>query len=490
MILAIIFAYLALVVVVGSLSHRLFRGTGEDYFVASRTIGPFLLLMSLFGTNMTAFSILGASGEAYHEGIGVFGLMGSSSALIIPAVFFFVGTRLWASGKQHGFLTQVQYFRHRYDSDGLGLVLFAVLIALVVPYLLIGVMGGGITFHQITGGQVPEWAGGLLVCAVVLTYVCYGGLRGTAWANAFQTLVFMTLGGVAFFAIVHEMGGLSRALAAVAEHHPELLIRGDRIRPLQLLTYTCIPLSVGMFPHIFMHWLTARSARTFRYPIMFYPLCVAVVWIPSVLLGVLGSVDFPGLQGAAANSILVKMIEHYAPDLLAGLLAAGVFAAIMSSLDSQVLSLGTMFTQDIVRHYGFHDRMSEREQILFGRLFVFGILAVAYGLSLVSNRSIFKLAVWSFTGFAALFPLVVAALFWKRSTRYGAFAAILSMAVLWIVFFVQGWETPGYTVGGSGMMPVAVMLPVSAAAMVLVSLLTRPPDPSVVQKFFPSEPPV
>ena len=91
MTLAIIILYLCLVVAIGSLSHRLFRGTGEDYFVASRSIGPFLLLMSLFGTNMTAFAILGASGEAYHEGIGVFGLMASSSALIIPGVFFFVG---------------------------------------------------------------------------------------------------------------------------------------------------------------------------------------------------------------------------------------------------------------------------------------------------------------------------------------------------------------------------------------------------------------
>ena len=69
--------------------------------------------------------------------------MASASALVIPCVFFFVGTRLWAIGKRHGFLTQVQYFRRRWDSDGLGLLLFAVLIALVVPYLLIGVMGGG-----------------------------------------------------------------------------------------------------------------------------------------------------------------------------------------------------------------------------------------------------------------------------------------------------------------------------------------------------------
>ena len=472
MTLTVILVYLALVLVIGSLSHRLFRGTGEDYFVASRTIGPFLLLMSLFGTNMTAFAILGASGEAYHRGIGIFGLMASVSALVIPSVFFFVGTRLWALGKRHGFLTQVQYFRQRWDSDTFGLVLFVVLIGLLIPYLLIGVMGGGLTLNQMTKGVVPEWVGGLLVCAVVMTYVCYGGLRGTAWANAFQTLVFMVLGAVAFYVIVGKLGGLTAVMSAVGERYPELLVRGDHIKPLELLTYTCIPLSVGMFPHMFMHWLTARRAETFRLA-------------PRALSGLyrrrVGAEHhprhrrpsrFPGFERPAANSIIVKVIDLHAPEMLAGLLAAGVFAAIMSSLDSQVLSMGTMFTQDIVRHYGFHDGMNERQQILWGRVFVVAVLIVTYALSLVFTRSIFKLGIWSFTGFASLFPLVVAALFWRRSTKHGAMASLLSVVVLWIYFFVLGSATPGYTVGGSGVMPVAVIVAVAALVMVVVSLLT------------------
>ncbi len=486
MTLAIIILYLCLVVAIGSLSHRLFRGTGEDYFVASRSIGPFLLLMSLFGTNMTAFAILGASGEAYHEGIGVFGLMASSSALIIPGVFFFVGTRVWALGKRLGLLTQVQYFRQRWGSDALGLALFVVLIALLIPYLLIGVSGGGITLHQITKGEVPEWVGGLLVCLVVMTYVCYGGLRGTAWANAFQTLVFVILGGTALFFILHQHGGLHQAMKTVSESHPHLLIRGEQIEPLKLLTYTCIPLSVGMFPHMFMHWLTARRAQTFRVPLKLYPICIAAVWVPSVTLGIIGRIDFPNLKGPAANSILVRVIDLHAPEVLAGLLAAGVFAAVMSSLDSQVLSIGTMFTQDIVRHYGFRDYMSERQQVLYGRLFVALVLVVTYILSLTTDRSIFKLGVWSFTGFAALFPLVAAALFWRRSTKYGAAAALVTVACLWTYFFQIGWESPGHTLGDTGIMPVAVILAASTVAMIIGSLLTRPPDKSVVDRFFPS----
>ncbi len=485
MIIAVIFSYLILVLLIGVLSHKFFKSTSEDYFVASRSIGPFILLMSLFGTNMTAFAILGASGEAYREGIGVFALLASSSALVIPAVFFFIGTRLWALGKKFGYLTQVQYFRDRWGSDELGLLLFIVLVALVIPYLLIGVMGGGITLNLITSDQIPAWVGGLLVCLVVMMYVTYSGARGTAWVNTFQTLVFMVLGAVSFVVIVNKLGGLSTAIATISKSNPDLLIQGEHIQPLKLLTYTLIPVSTAMFPHLFMHWLTAKKAETFRYPIMFYPVCMLIVWVPSVLLGIFGNIDFPDLQGAEGNSVLIRMVALYAPGFLGGLLAAGVFAAIMSSLDSQTLALGTMFTQDIVRHYGFHNKMSEKQQVLFGRAFVFFIIGITYILSLVMERSIFRLAVWSFTGFASLLPVVVAAVFWKRSTKYGALASISSVVILWIYFFKQGWENPGYTIAESGIMPVGVMLVVSALAMIVGSLLTKPPEDHRLKRFFP-----
>jgi SSS family solute:Na+ symporter len=238
---------------------------------------------------------------------------------------------------------------------------------------------------------------------------------------------------------------------------------------------------------MFIHWLTARTAASFRPTLAFYPVCIAIVWVPSVVLGVLARADFPDLNAAAANSVLVKMIELHAPGVLAGLLAAGVFAAIMNSFDSQVHAAGTMFTQDIVRHYGFHDRMSERKQILVGRLFTVSILIVTYLLSLVTTRSIFKLGVWCFTGFAALFPVVAAAIFWKRSTKWGAFASTVSVIVLWIGFVVRGWKSADYTIADSGVMPVAVILLVSTAAMIVGSLLTRPPEPETLEKFFPRD---
>ena len=483
--LAILVAYLAAVLIIGLFSHRLFRGTSEDYFVAARTLGPVILLISLFGAHMTAFALLGASAEAYAEGIGVFALMASSTGLVAPVIFYFVGTRVWALGKRRGYLTPVQLFRERWGSDGLGLLLFVVQVALLIPYLLIGVMGGGVTLTQITGGQAPGWVGGLVICAVVLAYVTYGGMRGTVWVNLFQTVVLLTLGGIAFTVVVTKLGGLSAALGRVAEVRPDLLVRGDHITPWKLLTYTFIPLSVGMFPHMFLHWLTARRASAFRLTLPLYPLCIALVWVPSVVLGVLAHLDFPGLQGPAANAVLVRMIDLYAPGVLAGLLAAGVFAAIMNSFDSQVLAVGTMFTQDIVRHYGFKDRMSERQQILVGRVFMVAVLVVTYLLSLVVDRSIFKLGVWCFSGFAALFPVLVAALFWRRSTKVGAAAATLAAAGTWVFFVARGWSAADYTIGGTGILPVAPMVLASVAALVIGSLLSKAPEPERLAIFFP-----
>ena len=484
MILSVIIIYLILVLCLGILSHKFFQNTGEDYFVASRNISWFMLLMSLFGTNMTAFSILGASAEAYRKGIGVFALMASSSAIIVPCVFLFIGTRLWKIGKKFGYVTQVQYFRDRWESNGLGLLLFVVLVLLLIPYLLIGVMGGGDTIYKITEKAVPQWVGGLLISVVVLCYVTYSGMRGTAWVNTFQTLVFMILGGVTFVVIVYRMGGFSTALSKV---DTSLLMQADHIKPLELLTYTCIPLSVGMFPHIFSHFLTAKDVNTFRYPIILYPVCIAIVWVPSVLLGILGNVDFPALKGPEVNSVLIQMIRQYAPGVLAGFLGAGVFAAIMSSLDSQSLSLGSMFTNDIVRPYlrkNGKEQMTEKQQVWVGRLFVVTIISITYIISLFAQPSIFRIAIWSFTGFTGLFPVVVAALFWKGSTKYGILCSIISVILLWLYFFLRYWQTSGYTVGGTGIMPVAVIIFVSSLTLIIVSLLTKPPSSETIDRYF------
>jgi len=477
MIIAVLVLYLAIVLGVGLFGHRLFRGTGEDYFLASRSIGPVVLLLTLFGTHMTAFTLLGASDEAYRGGIAVFALMASSSAIQIPFLFFFLGTRMWSIGKRHGYLTQAQFIRDRYQCGWLGLMLFVVLVLLMVPYVLIGVMGAGDALNIVTGGPglgVPAWVGSIIVCAAVFTYVAYGGMRSTAWVNAFQTSVFMMVGALSFFVITGDYGGVGGVMTSLQESNPELLAIGSGSQAfLRMVSFFLLPCSAGMFPHLFSHWLSARSHRTFQIPMIFYPVCIAVVWLPSTVLGLTGRLSFPEPPG---GPVLPALIFEHSGGVLAGLLGAGVMAAIMSSLDSQSLSAGTMFTNDVVRYYGFQNRLTERQQVLFGRVFVLLLLGAAFVLSQVTSRTIFNMGVWSLTGFTGLLPLIIAAVYWKRSTKWGAAASIVTMVVLWIYFYFDSIGAAGaYSVAGTGLLPVGAILPASALVLIVASLLTKPP---------------
>ena len=174
-----------------------------------------MFLLSLFGTNMTAFSILGASGHAFANGIVTFGLMASSSALVIPVCLFAIGTRLWALGKRNRFMTPVQMFRDRWECRHIGTVIFVVQAALLVPYIIIAVMGGGTVLRAITNGFIPYWLGGAIVSSVVMAYVFLGGMRGTAWVNALQTTLFLLFGTIAVFVIGAGMGGFREAMEAL-----------------------------------------------------------------------------------------------------------------------------------------------------------------------------------------------------------------------------------------------------------------------------------
>src|ERR1700722_13730393 len=129
----VIFVYLAVVLYIGIFAFRKGRETGEDFFLASRSIGSIVFFLSLFATNMTAFAILGSSGMAYKIGIGVFGMMATSSALVIPLTLFFIGTRLWSVGKRFGHMTQVSYFRDRWDCSFIGTIIFLVTAAMLLP---------------------------------------------------------------------------------------------------------------------------------------------------------------------------------------------------------------------------------------------------------------------------------------------------------------------------------------------------------------------
>jgi SSS family solute:Na+ symporter len=533
----VVFIYLAVVVYIGIFAFR--KATGkekaEDYFLANRSLGPFVFLLSLFGTNMTAFAILGSSGHAFNNGVVTFGLMATSSALVIPLTIFLCGTRIWALGKKHGFMTPVQIFRDRWECGHIGTVIFFVQAALLVPYIIIGVMGGGTTLNVISGGLVPYWFGGAIVALVVMSYVFFGGMRGTAWVNTFQTILFLVFGAIAVTVIGAGMGGFKAAVAALASSPATApLLTRERISPYYFFSYTFIPLSAIAFPHIAIFCLTARKMVQFKKTVIFYPLCIMAIWLPCVFLGVMANrvQDVPQIRAkvearrvlatqgrtlppeqrdelreqSAGDDTLLLLLQRFAPLWLAGLLGAGIMAAVMAS-DSQILALSTMFTEDIFAFYGGKRRFGEAVQVQTGRIFVIILTVLAYLVALRAPETIFELAIqYAFSGYAALSPLIIAALFWKGSTKWGALAATLwtASAVVAVAVYqaavpapapgattvsavVRGVELLARTPGGTavfGFMPVVPMVVVSALLMFVVSLVTRKPQAATIEKYF------
>lgn len=567
----IIVAYLAVLIVLGLASNSLFKGTAVDYFIASRGVGPVLLVLSVFGTTMTAFAIQGSSGEAWASGIGVYGKMASWSGIVHAACFFLIGVRLWGLGKRYGYQTQIQFFRDRLQSSNIGVVLFPILVLLQMPYIIIGIIGSGNmiqvatrgafpSFFASTQGGVPFWLGTLLSTGVVWLYVWLGGARATAWANALQTLIFLVVGVVTFWAIADRLGGAKEATRMVQEYNPSKLTREvtpeheriyqekmaqwrastqpavnaqasnalpdgrssvepdakptptlrphkpKRMTELEFLSYGFIPLSVAMFPHLFQLWLTARSAKAFRLTVTLHPLLIMAIWAPCVAIGVWASsamvdgrpiVPFtpegplvPGGPVPNPNTVLAFMVQMLSNPWVSGLLAAGVLAAILGGMDAQFLSLGSMFTHDIVDHYARKDSMTDRQRLVTGRIFVIAVVLISWLLTLLlrETRPIFNLAVWCFSGFSALFPLVCAALYWRRLTKWGAYASVIAGVGSGVFFYVRIGLEQGFASRIDpevwGLVPAAPMVVFATVALVVVSLMTPAPAAATVNKFF------
>jgi solute:Na+ symporter, SSS family len=361
-------------------------------------------------------------------------------------------------------------------------------------------------------------------------------MRGTAWVNTLQTVLFLGFGAVALIVIGTGMGGFTSAVEALqASPATKPLLTRERISPLFFLSYTFIPLSSIAFPHIAIFCLTARKMIQFKKTVIFYPICLVALWLPCVFLGVMANrmTDVPQIQqkiearsalavgGArmtpverdelrqemAGDDVLLLLLERYAPLWLAGLLGAGIMAAVMAS-DSQILALSTMFTEDVFAFYGGKARFGEAVQVHTGRIFVVVLTVVAYAIALEAPQTIFDIAVqYAFSGYSALSPLLVAALFWKGSTKWGALAstvwtaiAVIAVAVFQtlipapapgppvVISSIGGFDLLSRTAGGTavlGFMPVVPMTVVSAVLMVVVSWFTSKPSGETVKRYFP-----
>jgi len=216
--------------------------------------------------------------------------------------------------------------------------------------------------------------------------------------------------------------------------------------------------------------------------------------------------DVRQLASSNSDSVLLEMLKLNVWPLLAGILAAGIISAVMGSDCHQILAMSTMFTKDIFDYYGGRARFGEKGTVYMGRAFIIIANGIAYAVALF-RPPIFELAVqYAFSGFAALAPVMIAALFWRRSTKWGAFLASLFVAACvvatglleahyrparipspldvhivgeWAMFLNKQGQLRVF-----GWMPVVPMVIGSAVFTVLGSLISSPPSLATIERYF------
>lgn len=479
LILVIVAVYLLIVVGVGSAAARLTGDTREDFLMASRSFGTVVLLFALFATNMTAVVMIGAPSLAYSTGISAYGFFVSLFAFLFPVFLMTFGYRIWVVGKEFGHITPGQIFNHRWEADYLGLLIMVIMSIWTIPYILVGVQGGGIVFDAMTDGLIPYWLGSLITIVIVGMYVYPGGMRGTGWTNTFQGMVFMLVLFAFFLYIPTRIGGFSVATETVAALNDGMFLNRAGIPPYESRMYfsqgIIVALGAFMFPHLILRYMTARSFTTLKQTAVIYPIAVLVVWVPTVMLGFWGIAQIPNLDNP--DFILPQLVFEFFPAWAVGIALAGILAALMSSVDGQVLTLSTFFTEDALRD--FKEDITETKAVWYSRVFLVVIFGLAYIGALITPETVIDTATFAFAGYGLLFAPMAAAFYWRNSTRLSIYAGVVYGFVgIWV--FEYAPMPPELTFGFHPFVPLLVT---QVLLMGVVAQFTRTPSEERIEEY-------
>ena len=480
MVLAVTLGYLVISLGVGLWSGRKTSKGTEGYVAGDRAMG-FLVLYFILGASIfSAFAFLGGPGWAYSRGAAAFYILSYGTVGLVPWYFF--GPRVARLGRKFGFVTQAELLSARYQSKGLSAVLALISLVAFLPYLTLQMQGAGYVFNVVTEGRIPIWAGAAIAYGVVLVYVFRSGVMGVAWTNTLQGMFMMVLAwSLGLYLPWKLYGGVGAMFEQLAATVPEMLRAPGLGSGGQVWSWggysSAIIISVmgfSIWPHYFMKIYTARNERTLKRTVVFYP-TFQIFLIPILFIGFAGIVAYPGVEPADAILPTILMSLDL-PAVVIGLFCAGALAASMSTGDALVHAAGSILVRDFYRVV-FRPDLSDAQQTRLIRILVVVISAVAYYFAVVSKLSLVTLLLLSYGFIAQIFPVVLVALYWPRSTRPGVLAGLAAGCLVTILWNLQPelqWQEIHPGVWG---------LVANVLTMVAVSLSTPAMDPEHVRQF-------
>ncbi|OEH87047.1 sodium/proline symporter [Desulfuribacillus stibiiarsenatis] len=462
----------------------------SDYVLGGRKLNSWVAALSAQASDMSGWLLLGLPGAAYASGMGLWSIwIAIGLAVGTMANWQYVAKPLRRYTQLAGeSLTISEFFENRFkDKSHLLRVVSAIFILVFfLFYTASGLVAGGVLFESVFG---IEYTTALLVGAVVIiSYTFLGGFIAVSWTDLFQgTIMFIALLITPIFAIQY-MGGLEALFTKIGTINTDLLdinanVAYDATAALPWSSAGSLTLigiisaaawGLGYFgqPHILTRFMAIRSAQQVPKARLISIIWVVLSLYGAIIVGFVGIALFADQPLANPETVFIDLVQKMFNPWVAGFLLAAILAAIMSTIDSQLLVSSSALTEDFYRTF-FRKDASQTELVWVGRGAVILIAVIAVMLAWTKG-SVLQLVAYAWAGFGAAFgPAIIFSLFWKRMTRNGALFGMIVGGLTVIL-----WK---YT--GSAIYEIVPGFLFASIAIVVISLLDKEPSAEIQEEF-------
>ena len=471
--------YLVLTIVLGIVANRRLTGDMEDFLLYGRKAGFVVLYLTVVASFHSAFAFLGSGGFFYTHGVGFWAA--GTWTLLVGAITYVIGTRIWALGKAFGYMTPADLLADFYESDAVRVTVAIVSVVFTILYIQVQAQGLGYILNVASGDRISFEAGTLILLIVAAVYLMAGGLRAVYWTDVLQGIWMYVAVWLGAIVLSYELfGGPLELWRAVSEQRPDLLsLPGPKgfFTPGMWIGMT-ITLSFGIVfqPHMMIRYYTAVDAKTIKLLGATTPIYLMSLYLPAALVGLGGAIVMPGLEGSEADRIFPLLLFTHANPWLTGAILAGAIAAAMSTLDSILHANMTVLTRDVYQRF-MRPNETQGHYINVGRAIVVGLLVVGYLLSVGTSDLLVVLVTLSGAGALQLMPAILGVCFpgGRTLTRAGVVAGIAAGLVTLYVTLVVSPHPLGMHGGLWGLL-------VNTAVALNVSAYTTPPSTETIER--------
>ncbi len=455
---------LSLPVLVGIIAMRKTKNQ-SDFFVGGRAMDKFVVALSAVSSGRSSWLVLGLSGMAYKMGTGaVWAIVGYVLAELFQ--FIYIGRKLRTETENHNSITLLDYFESRFKDGSHLLRLTGAFIIVVFMTSYVAAQFNAGAKALTTALDLPLIVSLIISAVLILVYMVLGGYIAVAYNDVVRAVI-MIFGLVIFPAYgIYKIGGLSNLLQQLEPSHVDPLSLSIGV----IVGFLGIGLGSPGQPHIIVRYMSIDNPDKLRASAVIGTFWNVVMAWGAVFIGLLGRAIVPAVENLPNKDpemvYLVLSAEYFGP-VIYGLMVGGIFAAILSTADSQLLVVASTFVRDFyekILHKGTD--IAESKKLKLSRLVVVlsGLLAVV--LAYVAKDAIFWLVLFAWGGLGASFGTsIIFSLYWKRTTKYGIFAGMVTGTVVTIV-----WKL--YLKSVTGIYELIPAFFLSGLMILLVSLLT------------------